>query len=761
MSTGTIAPLTFTGISQFSNDFQTILNRAVSIASIPLQQLQNQQTDILQKKTLAGNLSAAVSDLADAVTTLGQIGKSQALNGTSSDSTKIQFNSTTADAPTSYRISVTSLAKAAGETSSSFASTTTAVSSTGRVKLIAGGTTHILTLSPDQNNLTGLRDAINAVGAGVTASVLTGGTTNYLSVTANAMGQMDLELVDDPAPAAAQTLGTVTNGAASSTASYADATSAQVSLGGNMRLVVAGQSYSISLGSGQNNLNGLASAINNAKAGVTAAVITNSDGTSGLKVTAADSSVTDLQLVDDPAPANVQEMGTVADGLATSTATWADPAATPVSLAGAMRLVVGTSNYNITLASGKNNLNGLVDAINAAGAGVTASAVNGQLQLQGDASLTNLQLIDDPAPAAQALMGAVSSGVSTSTTGYADAAATPVSLDGTLRLQVGTSSFAIALNSKNNNLNGLVTAINNAGAGVTASVVNDGTTNHLKLTAKDSSTTVLQLTDDPAPAPAAMLSNTNQGSNASFTVNGALFTPATNTINNIVPGVSFTLKSVTNASGTDSPVTLTLSSDPSQISTALQTFVTKYNALKQLTNAQTGTNAGLLSGDSMVLTIKDAMSSLTNYNGGSGLIKSLGALGIEIDKNGTMSFKSDTFGALSSKAISDAFSFLGSDTSGFGQLADNLTAISDPITGLIKVQTDQYDATDTRLTDQISDLTARINAMQTAMSTKLQAADALVAQLASQQSLLTASIQSLNFTSYGYNNQNTSSQSQG
>ena len=41
-----ITPLTFTGVSTYSNDFQTILSRAVQIAQLPLKALQNRDTGL-------------------------------------------------------------------------------------------------------------------------------------------------------------------------------------------------------------------------------------------------------------------------------------------------------------------------------------------------------------------------------------------------------------------------------------------------------------------------------------------------------------------------------------------------------------------------------------------------------------------------------------------------------------------------------------------------------------------------------------------
>jgi flagellar capping protein FliD len=48
------------------------------------------------------------------------------------------------------------------------------------------------------------------------------------------------------------------------------------------------------------------------------------------------------------------------------------------------------------------------------------------------------------------------------------------------------------------------------------------------------------------------------------------------------------------------PTTLSLASDPTQLSSALQDFVTNYNALATAVQGQEGTGAGLLSGDTVI-----------------------------------------------------------------------------------------------------------------------------------------------------------------
>src|ERR1700683_3851884 len=88
-STGGITPLTLNGISQYASDFQSILNRSVQIASIPIQEQQNQQSLIENQITAASGLSAAVAAVATDLGNLGSLGTSQALTANSSDSSVV------------------------------------------------------------------------------------------------------------------------------------------------------------------------------------------------------------------------------------------------------------------------------------------------------------------------------------------------------------------------------------------------------------------------------------------------------------------------------------------------------------------------------------------------------------------------------------------------------------------------------------------------------------------------------------------------
>src|SRR5580658_7507172 len=125
-------PITFGGVSQHSSDFQSILNRAQSIADLPLQGLQQQQQTLQGEVSGAQSLGTAVSGLTTAVQALGTLG-SNGLVASSSDSSLVSATSNGASANATYVISnITSIASAASESSlEGYADTdSTAVSTT-------------------------------------------------------------------------------------------------------------------------------------------------------------------------------------------------------------------------------------------------------------------------------------------------------------------------------------------------------------------------------------------------------------------------------------------------------------------------------------------------------------------------------------------------------------------------------------------------------------------------------------------------------
>jgi hypothetical protein len=84
-----ITPLRFTGVSTFSADFESIATRAVQIASLPIKQMQNEQSALLSKKQSLSGINSSLQGLSTAIEKLGQIGRTRALSVSSSNTTRV------------------------------------------------------------------------------------------------------------------------------------------------------------------------------------------------------------------------------------------------------------------------------------------------------------------------------------------------------------------------------------------------------------------------------------------------------------------------------------------------------------------------------------------------------------------------------------------------------------------------------------------------------------------------------------------------
>lgn len=335
----------------------------------------------------------------------------------------------------------------------------------------------------------------------------------------------------------------------------------------------------------------------------------------------------------------------------------------------------------------------------------------------------------------------------TSLQSYADSNATPVSSTGTVQLTVGSQNYTISLTT--NSLVGLRNQINSLNAGVTASILTTSTGNYLSLTDNTTGATTLSLTDDPGGANTALLTDTNQGTNAQFELNGIPVSQSSNTVNSVIPGVTLQLLNTTPITA---PVTVSLATDPTGLSSALQTFVSSLNSLQSQLTMETGANGGSLAGNDLVTGLKGVVNQLISYHASTGTVQSLADLGITFnDTTGQATFNPTTFAGLSSTQIADALTYIGSATTGLGGFAASFSQYSDPVTGLMTTETAGYTQTDQHLQSQISTLTTQINNMQTSLAQQLSTADSQVAQLESQQNTLNASLQALSLVLYGQN----------
>src|ERR1700676_4882566 len=105
MGTTVTAPQYFTGLSTYSSDFQSIIQREVSIQQLPITALQTEQTNNLNQKQALIALNPNVASVGAAIGALGTLAANQGVSASSSDSSTVSVTNIGATAPGTYTVS--------------------------------------------------------------------------------------------------------------------------------------------------------------------------------------------------------------------------------------------------------------------------------------------------------------------------------------------------------------------------------------------------------------------------------------------------------------------------------------------------------------------------------------------------------------------------------------------------------------------------------------------------------------------------------
>ncbi|HYM11183.1 MAG TPA: flagellar filament capping protein FliD [Bryobacterales bacterium] len=661
MSTSGINPLltpqTFTGVSSFSSDLQQILQRAVQIASLPMQQLQINQADVLAQQKAFGDLENVVSNLTTSFSNLGVLGANGALAATTSNAAVATVQVTGSPSALNYTLNVVSAA-AAAQASTNLAlpdSTTTAPRANGLYTLTLGSNTQAFDLL--------------ATGSGRTA-----GTTGTAT----------------PSPPASVAVSFASGLAGSITANLNSFFVGNATVGG----ASAGDTVTVNFTSADSTIN----------TGVTAVLAGGEDATAlagelNAQITGNASLNGKVSFSAVNGQLKLTESDTVGQGF-TFTAGHTGTVTTGIESGGT---IGGESAQEIAAAlNAQVALNSTLHA-----AGVTFSNNGGQVQATAAAGKQFTFTATDIAQG----------------TGFVSG------LAGRTRV-VG---FA-------NTLSGLAGYINSQDAtlGVHATIINTSSnpsSPKYDLTLVADQTGVQTLTLNDSAATDLLPNGGTLGTNAVFSLNGGPnITNTSNTIANLAPGLNLTI--IGSSAGV--PINITVAKDRTSVLGDLQDFATRYNAVADYITTQVGQNAGPLAGSLALRQVETTLQSITGYSISTGAVQNMAGLGLFLDQNGHLSVDLPTFNGLTDPQFTDAVSFLGSTTTGFaGNAYSRLTQISDPTTGSIQNEQSFLTQSDQRLSDQIVAQQQQVNLLQTSLTAQLSQSDTLLAQLESQQSLLT------------------------
>jgi flagellar hook-associated protein 2 len=167
-------------------------------------------------------------------------------------------------------------------------------------------------------------------------------------------------------------------------------------------------------------------------------------------------------------------------------------------------------------------------------------------------------------------------------------------LSGSITLQVGSGTAqTITLDASDNTLSGLASAINSSGVGITASVLTDSSGSRLSLVSGTSGakgTIAVSANSIADGATALDYNSTVTGKDASLTVDGVNLTSASNTVTNLIPGMTFQLlaPSAKESDGSLEQVQVVIGNDNTAVESTFNTMINDYNSLISAMDTQEG-----------------------------------------------------------------------------------------------------------------------------------------------------------------------------
>ena len=350
---------------------------------------------------------------------------------------------------------------------------------------------------------------------------------------------------------------------------------------------------------------------------------------------------------------------------------------------------------------------------------------------------------------------------------------------GTIHLALGGNAPVDIEVDSGSTISDVAKAINDADAGVYASVIDDGTSSYLTLTGKqtgeDNAITLTVTEDgaDPANLPVGLPSadkdttglsrlvfdvsgaTTNmtqlQGAaNAHISVDGvADISRASNTISDVVTGVTLKLKDA------DATKTLTVEVERSDelFTTRLNAFLNSYNGLMDSLNSlqsydKETKKTGALFGDSTTRRIQNEIRNMFS-NSVSGLpadLNTLTELGVSTNEDGGLELDSSVFSEKLKNNFDDVVKFFTKTDTGAEGFGVRMTSSVEKMlsaSGLLATRTEGIQGSIDNIDEQIVRLNNRITLSETRMRTQFAALEVLLGQYQNTSASLTSNLDAL------------------
>lgn len=351
-----------------------------------------------------------------------------------------------------------------------------------------------------------------------------------------------------------------------------------------------------------------------------------------------------------------------------------------------------------------------------------------------------------------------------------------VSGTGTLNFTIGASgstsprTLQVDITSTEDSLAKIAAKITSAGkeAGISASVVSDASGERLVIrgaTGADNAFRISVTNDGDgnsgdtsglsalawSGSDSSSMTRTQSAASAQATINGISVSSNSNTLSNVIDGLTLTLGKVTS-----SAVSLNVSQDNSAISKSINSFVSAYNAVISQIRTQTAYDAetqtaGTLQGDSTATGLLRQLRSLAaTTSGTSSTYNRLSSVGIDIKADGTMSVNSTKLTeALNTDigAVAKLFGNVDSTNAANNGIAERFRQLASQVTGTdgaISTRTEGLKSSIERNTDRIEAMEARVELYEKRLRAQYTALDTSMAQLNTLSDYVTNMVAQLN-----------------
>ena len=308
---------------------------------------------------------------------------------------------------------------------------------------------------------------------------------------------------------------------------------------------------------------------------------------------------------------------------------------------------------------------------------------------------------------------------------------------------------------------GVVSAINAAGTGVTARLVDtgiQGSNYRIMITGATGSQSVFSLSSSPDIGFGDVGNTLQTAQDAILSVNGLSITRSSNEISDAIGGATLALTATT-----DTAVRLNVSSDKSVMKTNVQAAVAAYNEFNKLLTDLTSSvpnedleySGALAREQSAVRYIKQQVFDkiMGDSSTKSGVVSAMRDIGVSVDKTGSLTFNSDRFDAAALDHYEDVVAMLSANTSNQnlysaaskGLAQDVATVITNLTNSTGIVATRKNNAEDYRedFADELLALEARMENVYQRYLTQFAAMDSMLEKIDGTKEYLTGQLESL------------------